>query len=121
MHGNADAQLALGQLYFYGRGLAQSFGDAAEWFQRAADKGHPLAFYLVGAMYEEGWGVGRDLVQSFKWYTLSLDHLDVVKAASEKYDPVEARGKVAARMTRRQKQRAEREIARWRARQGMAK
>jgi len=40
---NADAQYALGYMYFYGQGVVENRQKAMYWFQRAAINGHQKA------------------------------------------------------------------------------
>ena len=42
-NGNADAQYALGYMYYYGINAAQDRKTAELWIQRAAAQGQPLA------------------------------------------------------------------------------
>lgn len=41
--GNADAQYAVGYMYFYGKGVAQNKEAAKTWLQKAAAQGEPAA------------------------------------------------------------------------------
>ena len=41
--GHPDAQCALGEMYFFGRGVNRSQRDAAKWFYKAAAKGSKMA------------------------------------------------------------------------------
>jgi len=58
--GNADAQFALGKMYFYGQGVPQDYAQAVNWFRKAADQGDAHAQNGLGAMYELGKGVPED-------------------------------------------------------------
>jgi localization factor PodJL len=51
-----------------GRGVAQSFGEAARWFERAADHGLAPAQYRLGSLYEKGHGVKKDLDAARRLY-----------------------------------------------------
>ena len=42
-NGDAEAQYALGYLYYYGKGVEQSQAIANNWFRRAAKQGHAKA------------------------------------------------------------------------------
>ncbi|MEM8826148.1 MAG: tetratricopeptide repeat protein [Pseudomonadota bacterium] len=57
--------------------LQQDFGTALQWFERAADLGHPLAQWKLGRMYQEGDGVGANQEMAFKYYT------DVARASGD--------------------------------------
>ncbi len=57
----------LGWLYLEGRGVAQSYGKAAELFRRNAEKESGSAVTL-GWLYETGLGVTRSDAEAAKWY-----------------------------------------------------
>ena len=48
--GNAEAQYALGYIYFYGVGVARDPKAATVWILRAAASGHPLAIKAKGLL-----------------------------------------------------------------------
>lgn len=48
--GDADAQFNLAQAYRFGRGVAINLGAAQAWYERAANKGHVMAEYILGRM-----------------------------------------------------------------------
>ena len=66
--GDATAQDNLGVLYYYGRGVAQDYVAAREWFLKAAEQGHPDAQGFLGIVYGSGQGVTRDYAEARKWY-----------------------------------------------------
>jgi uncharacterized protein len=41
------------------------------WYRRAADQGLKGAQWLLGIMYQTGYGVQQDYVQAHMWYNLS--------------------------------------------------
>ena len=55
--GNALAQLDLGDLYYFGRGVAQDYVEAVKWYRLSADQGNPDAQYKLGSMYEHNEAV----------------------------------------------------------------
>jgi membrane-associated protease RseP (regulator of RpoE activity) len=57
---DAEAQFALGGRYLIGNGVAQDYGKAVEWFQKAADQGFAPAQFFLGRMYAYGRGVAKD-------------------------------------------------------------
>ena len=69
--GDAQAQSNVGHMYETGRGVAQSYGDAAPWYRRAADQGLATAQYNLGVLYDNGHGVSRDYQEAAKWYRLA--------------------------------------------------
>ena len=62
--GNRDAEYSVGVMYSNGRGLPQSYVEAAKWFHRAADKGQAGAQYDLGVLYAKGQGVKEDSARS---------------------------------------------------------
>ncbi|MEK9722994.1 MAG: tetratricopeptide repeat protein [Rhodospirillaceae bacterium] len=107
------AQFALGDLYFHGRGVPHSYGEAVGWFRKAARTGHPVAQYLLGLMFKEGWGVDQDAVEAFKWFTLAIRKEGQVSAADPRYDPVKEREALLLSMNRSQIERGDRLVEAW--------
>lgn len=78
--GDADAQLALGQMYEDGRGGRPDYPAAADWYARAARQGLPLAQHRLGQLYERGLGVARDYGAAAGWYRRAAEQgLDVAQ------------------------------------------
>ena len=50
--GDINAQFNLGVMYEHGHGVKQSDLKAAEWYQLAADNGHPEAPMALQLLYE---------------------------------------------------------------------
>lgn len=46
----------------------ERFAEAAPWYQRAAERNHAQAQYVLGTMYRSGKGVGRDVESAAEWY-----------------------------------------------------
>jgi TPR repeat protein len=69
--GNANAQMRLGFMYEYGRGIPQDYLLAAYWYRRAAEQGNPRGQHLLGLMYDRGLGVPNDYVEAYKWLNLA--------------------------------------------------
>lgn len=64
-----DAQVALGSLYERGEnGIEADPSIAAEWYSRAAGRGHAGAQFNLAVMYQEGHGVERSLTRAMAWY-----------------------------------------------------
>ena len=55
--GITASQEKLGLMSAEGRGITQSYPEAAKWYKKAADNGVPSAQYQLGLMYENGQGV----------------------------------------------------------------
>jgi TPR repeat protein len=64
----------LGFMYANGRGVPQSYDVAVDWYQRSAHQGDPDGQYLLGLMYDKGFGVKTDVVLAHKWLNLAAAH-----------------------------------------------
>jgi TPR repeat protein len=71
-HGDAEAQFSLG-LRFAGQGATQDYGQAVQWYQKAADQSHAMAQFNLGIMYAAGQGVDRDEAKSMGWMQRAAD------------------------------------------------
>lgn len=68
--GDPAAQNYLGYLYFSGSdGYPKDMKKAFGWYKNAANGGNVKAMFNVGYMYENGHGVGRNLVTAKTWYS----------------------------------------------------
>jgi hypothetical protein len=67
--GDADAMNYVGEIFEKGLGgVTPDFTAAADWYQKAADKGNSSAMINLGSLYEGGRGVKQDSVQALNWY-----------------------------------------------------
>jgi hypothetical protein len=67
--GNADAQLALGWMYFNGRPPPKDTPQALKWWGKAADQDNASAQNLMGREFEFGWGGNPiDMGEAANWY-----------------------------------------------------
>lgn len=66
--GQIKAQMIVGDIYFYGRGVKQSYEKAIEWYRKAADAGDISALRKIGRLYQDGNGVKKDYEEALKWY-----------------------------------------------------
>jgi len=70
--GDVDAQFEVGvRITAAPGGGPADYGQAAAWFRRAADRGHPGAQAAPGIMYHRGQGVPRNDIEAIKWLTLA--------------------------------------------------
>lgn len=68
--GNEQAQVALGSQYMQGTdGLSKKPEEALFWFKKASEKGYPPAIYHMGAAYETGFGVNKNVDTAKGYYT----------------------------------------------------
>jgi uncharacterized protein len=73
-HGNSSAQAILCFLHTHGRGVPQSYPDAADWCRRSAEQGNAQGQYMLGLLYNTGHGVPENFVQAYKWLNLAAAH-----------------------------------------------
>ncbi|MGE0699590.1 MAG: hypothetical protein AB7O57_10875 [Hyphomicrobiaceae bacterium] len=66
--GDPSAQLEIATRLAEGKGIKQSFAEAATWFNRAAEQGVAVAQYRLAALYEWGKGVKADREAAKEWY-----------------------------------------------------
>lgn len=68
LQGDAQSQLALGQLLINGVGTPLNAHEALQWFHSAAQAGLPMAMNMIGRCHEYGFGVATDLGQAAWWF-----------------------------------------------------
>lgn len=66
--GDVVAQLHLGTMYSYGKGVEQNDAEAFRWYRAAAEQGDVEGQYMIAHMYRVGRGVLQDYSQSVRWY-----------------------------------------------------
>ena len=71
------AQCELGDMYYYGKDVAENKEKAFMWYFKAANNGDLYAQYCVGCCYENGDGVTKNMQEAIYWYN---------EAASEGYE-----------------------------------
>lgn len=77
--GDVEAEVALGNLYESGQSvLPLDPAQAAEWYRRAADKGHVGAQMNLAMMYFDGQGVPRSIPQAIAWYEKAAEGGDAI-------------------------------------------
>jgi len=72
--GASEAQAILCYLHTYGRGVPQSYDQAAMWCHRSAEQGNAQGQYMLGLLYNKGHGVQENYVQAYKWLNLAAAH-----------------------------------------------
>jgi TPR repeat protein len=71
-NGEAAAQYEVGVRIVSSPASSPDYPQAAGWFRRAADQGHPGAQAALGFMYHRGQGVPRNDVEAVKWLNLAI-------------------------------------------------
>jgi len=57
----------LGQMYYFGFGLAKDYKSAFEWFTKAAKGGEPSGMSKLGIMYAQGQYVPTNRAKAISW------------------------------------------------------
>ena len=72
--GDPSAQVALGQLYYFGaRGLEQNYAEALKWYLLAAEQGDGNAMGHIGNMYVQGTHVKACNATALKYFRQGSD------------------------------------------------
>jgi len=66
--GDAEAQFAVGTLYYGGIGVPVDRVESSYWFLRAAEQGYLPAQYNLGNAYKRGEGVRQNDKQAVMWW-----------------------------------------------------
>ena len=69
----ASRLYSIGELFYDGKEIEQSYEDAIKWWELAADENHAYAKYMLGICYENGEGVEQSYEEAAKWYKKSID------------------------------------------------
>ncbi len=75
-HGNVTAQINIGVMYDYGKGVPQNFSNAEKWYRAAALQNHVIAQYNYGVFLSEGKVAAEDDETAQQW---------LLKAATQGY------------------------------------
>ena len=66
--GDRQAQLNLGVLHDFGRGVPQDYARSRQWYAQAAAQGDARAQLNLGELYDLGRGVPQDYAEARQWY-----------------------------------------------------
>ncbi len=66
--GNPAAQYEVGLRYARGGGVPQDYGQAAYWFELAANQNLAIAQYRLATLFEKGRGVPQNMEKARSWY-----------------------------------------------------
>jgi TPR repeat protein len=110
-NGTAAAEYELGLRYAAGAGVPQDESVAAEWFKKAANRGHRAAQRALSEMYLGGRGVPKDVVRAYTWARIAA------RGGNQSAPEVQS---IGSQMTASQISDAERRIAVWRESQPTA-
>ncbi len=65
--GNGRAQNMLGVLYIEGWGVDRDFGQGRQWYEKAAARGDPFAYFNLARLYARGIGVEQDCDKAMEY------------------------------------------------------
>lgn len=66
--GDANSQNTLAALYENGKGVAQNYAKAVQWYRQAANQGMAEAQFNVGRMFMAGIGVDKNDTEAMGWF-----------------------------------------------------
>jgi cell division septation protein DedD len=69
--GDVGAQVALGQVYEMGLGVAPDYERAIHWYRRASDAGDMFAPFFLAELHHRGIGVPKDEERAAEWYRIA--------------------------------------------------
>lgn len=75
-NGDNDACFNLGESFYYGRGVAQDYKRAVEWYTRSAKRGDCSSQKKLAACWHYGIGTGLDLSKAAYWYREAAEQGD---------------------------------------------
>lgn len=66
--GDAESQRYLGECYFAGECVSQSYKESVKWLRKAAEQGDAESQGYLGACYYGGKGVSQSYEKAVKWF-----------------------------------------------------
>ncbi|MEA3078828.1 MAG: localization factor PodJL, partial [Sphingomonadales bacterium] len=73
LKGDAAAAYEVGMRFAEGKGVASNFGEAAKWYDRAAQAGVVPATFRLGSLYEKGLGVTKNVDTARRYYVQAAE------------------------------------------------
>lgn len=71
--GNTEAMSALGNAYYFGHGVKQSYREAFELYLKSAKLGNRYGSANLAHMYYEGLSIQKDINTAAIWYEKAAD------------------------------------------------
>lgn len=69
-------------MYYFGRGVRQSYGEAEKWYFKVTEQGYVVTKVHLGDMYYDDKGERQSYEEALKWY---------YKAAEQGYDVAQSK------------------------------
>ena len=76
-HGDLDAQTAVAEAYFWGKGVAEDKCKAVEWYRKAADDGGVDALASLGICLLKGYGCEEDHKAAVECFAAAAERKNV--------------------------------------------
>ena len=73
LKGDPAAAYEVGLRYAEARGVVANYGEAAKWYDRAAQAGIVPAMFRIGTLYEKGMSVKKDAETARKYYLAAAE------------------------------------------------
>lgn len=99
------AQGLLAYMYLKGHGVKADAGTAEGWARRAAEQGNEFGWFVLGSLYLSGNGVERDLPAAWAYLDMAADRNII--------DAEELREEAWKKMSKKERQQAEKLRNRW--------
>ncbi len=74
--GHVKAQLNIGIMYEFGKGVSKNYFEAIKWYELAAKQGNVKAQSYLGFIYVDGIKVSQNYKKSAKWFRLAANQGD---------------------------------------------
>ena len=71
--GSAQAQIAVAEAFFYGRGTATNRTAAVQWYRKSAAAGEADAQASLALCLFRGWGCEKDISEAVRWWGLAAE------------------------------------------------
>jgi len=84
-NGDTVSQRLLGEDYDFGRGVRQSYTEAAKWYQMAADHGDATAQNNLGSFYQYGLGVATNYSKAVELFKQAATQNDTLAQSNLGY------------------------------------
>ena len=98
-NGQKDLEYAVGYYYENGIHTLTDFGQAAQWYEKAAKKDHVDALLHLGFLYAQGKGVDKDEKKAFTYIRRAAETGN--KNASTTWPGVMRKGSVQNKITQK--------------------
>ena len=86
--GDAEAQCAIGEKYYFGEGVEKDHKEAIKWFRKAVGQNYADAQYSLGVMYDNGEGVEKNHKEAVNWFRKAAEQgYEEAKTALKELSP----------------------------------